>query len=337
MNDTMEERNDIVIYKSEDGLVKMEAMVDPENETIWANQKAIAALFDVTVPNISYHFKKIFESGELDAGTVVKFFLITAQSGARGTSDEKIKYYNLDAIISIGYRVNSFRATKFRIWATKVLKQYMLKGFAINRNAVSVQKYEDLKKAVGLLENVFSKELLLTSDQATDLFDVIRDYTYALDTLDAYDYQSLKIADTTAPERFHATYENATEAIKSLKEKFGASDLFGVEKDASFHSSIGQIYQTWEGRDLYPSIEEKAAMLLYLVVKNHSFVDGNKRIAATLFLWFMQNNGILYRPDGSKRISDASLVALTLMIAESHTDEMDTMVKVVVSLINRKN
>ena len=337
MNDTMEERNDIVIYKSEDGLVKMEAMVDPENETIWANQKAIAALFDVTVPNISYHFKKIFESGELDADTVVKNFLITAQSGARGTSDEKIKYYNLDAIISIGYRVNSFRATKFRIWATKVLKQYMLKGFAINRNAVSEQKYEDLKKAVGLLENVFSKELLLTSDQATDLFDVIRDYTYALDTLDAYDYQSLKIADTTAPERFHATYENAIEAIKSLKEKFGASDLFGVEKDASFHSSIGQIYQTWEGRDLYPSIEEKAAMLLYLVVKNHSFVDGNKRIAATLFLWFMQNNGILYRPDGSKRISDASLVALTLMIAESHTDEMDTMVKVVVSLINRKN
>ena len=336
-NDNMEERNDIVIYKSEDGLVKMEAMVDPVNETIWANQKAIAALFDVTVPNISYHFKKIFESGELDAGMVVKDFLITAQSGVRGTSDEKVKYYNLDAIISIGYRINSFRATKFRIWATQVLKHYILKGFAINRNAVSEQKYEDLKKAVGLLENVFSKELLLTSDQATDLFDVIRDYTYALDTLDAYDYQSLKIADTTAPERFHATYENAIEAIKSLKEKFGSSELFGVEKDASFHSSIGQIYQTWEGKDLYPSIEEKAAMLLYLVVKNHSFVDGNKRIAATLFLWFMQNNGILYRPDGSKRISDASLVALTLMIAESHPDEMSTMVKVVVSLINRKN
>lgn len=333
----MEKRNDIVIYKSEDGLVRMEAMVDTVNETIWANQKAIAALFDVTVPNISYHLKKIFESGELDAGTVVKDFLITAQSGARGTSDEKVKYYNLDAIISIGYRVNSFRSTKFRIWATQVLKQYMLKGFAINRNAVCEQKYEDLKKAVGLLENVFSKELLLTSDQATDLFDVIRDYTYALDTLDAYDYQRLKIADTTAPERFRATYENALEAIQSLREMFGGRNLFGVEKDASFHSSIGQIYQTWEGKDLYPSIEEKAAMLLYLVVKNHSFVDGNKRIAATLFLWFMQNNGILYRPDGSKRISDASLVALTLMIAESHPDEMDTMVKVVVSLINRKN
>lgn len=213
----------------------------------------------------------------------------------------------------------------------------MLKGYAVNRSVVSEQKYEELKKAVGLLENVFSKELMLTSDQAVGLFDVIRDYTYALDTLDSYDYQNLKITDTTAPERFHATYENAMEAIKSLREKFGGSSLFGVEKDASFHSSIGQIYQTWEGKDLYPSIEEKAAMLLYLVVKNHSFVDGNKRIAATLFLWFMQKNGILYRPDGSKRIADASLVALTLMIAESRTDEMDTMVKVVVNLINRRN
>ena len=245
--------------------------------------------------------------------------------------------YNLDAILSVGYRISSKQATQFRIWASRILKQYMLKGYVVNHNAVTEQKYEDLKQAMGLLEHVFNKELLLSSDQVTDLFDVIRDYTYALDTLDAYDYQSLKIADTTSPERFHATYQNAMEAIKSLKTKFGGSDLFGVEKDASFHSSIGQIYQTWDGKDLYPSIEEKAAMLLYLVVKNHSFVDGNKRIAATLFLWFMQNNGILYRQDGTKRISDASLVALTLMIAESHTAEMDTMVKVVVSMINRKN
>ena len=333
----MEERNDIVIYRSDDGLVTMEARVDPNGETIWASQKAIAALFGVTVPNVSYHFKRIFQSGELDSQAVIKEFLITAQSGARGQSEEPVKYYNLDAIISIGYRVNSIRATKFRQWATNVLKQYMLKGYAINRNAISEQKYEDLKKAIGLLENVFSKGLLLTSDQTADLFDVIRDYTYALDTLDAYDYQSLQIADTTSPERFHATYENAKEAIGSLKEKFGGSELFGLEKDESFHSSIGQIYQTWGGQDLYPSIEEKAAILLYLVVKNHSFVDGNKRIAATLFLWFLQNNGILYRLDGTKRISDASLVALTLMIAESRTDEMDTMVKVVVSLINRRN
>lgn len=332
----MEERNDIVIYKSEDGLVMMEALVDPSNETIWANQKAIAALFGVSIPNISYHLKKIFQSGELNRDTVIKEILITAQSGVRGLSEEKILYYNLDAIISVGYRVNSIRATKFRIWATDIIKQYMLKGYAINRDIVSEQKYGELKKAVGLLENVFCKDLFLSSGQASDLFAVIRDYTYALDTLDAYDYQDLKITDTTAPEHFHATYENAIEAIKSVKEKFGKSELFGVEKDNSFHSSIGQIYQTWDGKDLYPSIEEKAAMLLYLVVKNHSFVDGNKRIAATLFLWFMQNNGILYRADGTKRISDASLVALTLMIAESRTDEMDIMVRVVVRLINRK-
>jgi len=330
---TMEERNDIVIYQSEDGLISMEAMVDAAHETLWATQKAISALFQVDRTVITRHLRNVFTSGELDEDSVCAIFAHTAQDGKTYST----KYYNLDAIISVGYRVNSLRATSFRKWSTSILKEYMRHGYVVNRNVVSEQKYEDLKRAMGLLENVFNKELLLSSDQVTDLFDVIRDYTYALDTLDAYDYQSLQIADTTAPERFHATYENAMEAIKSLKEKFGGSDLFGVEKDASFHSSIGQIYQTWDGKDLYPSIEEKAAMLLYLVVKNHSFVDGNKRIAATLFLWFMQNNGILYRPDGSKRISDASLVALTLMIAESHTEEMDTMVKVVVSLINRKD
>ena len=329
----MEEKNNIVIYQSEDGLVSMEAMVDSKHETIWATQKAISVLFQVDRSVITRHLKNVFTTGELEEDSVCAIFAHTAQDGKTYNT----KYYNLDAIISVGYRVNSIRATSFRKWSSSIIKEYMRHGYVVNRNVVSEQKYEDLKRAMGLLENVFNKELLLSSDQVTDLFDVIRDYTYALDTLDAYDYQSLKIADTTAPERFHATYENAMEAIKSLKNKFGGSDLFGVEKDASFHSSISQIYQTWDGKDLYPSIEEKAAMLLYLVVKNHSFVDGNKRIAATLFLWFMQNNGILYRPDGTKRISDASLVALTLMIAESHTEEMDTMVKVVVSLINRKN
>lgn len=332
----MEERNDIVIYQSEDGLVKMEAFIDAQLDTIWATQKAMAALFGVTTAAINQHLKNIYEEGELKEEATIKKNLMVRLEGNRNVS-RTVLTYNLDAILSVGYRISSKRATQFRQWASRVLKQYILKGYAINHSVVATQKYEDLKQAVRLLENVFNKELLLSSDQVTDLFDVIRDYTYALDTLDAYDYQSLKIADTTAPERFHATYENAMEAIKSLKNKFGGSDLFGVEKDASFHSSIGQIYQTWDGKDLYPSIEEKAAMLLYLVVKNHSFVDGNKRIAATLFLWFMQNNGILYRPDGTKRISDASLVALTLMIAESHTEEMDTMVKVVVSLINRKN
>ncbi len=290
-----------MIYRSEDGLVKMEAVVDPAGETIWASQRAIAELFGVNPQAITRHLQHIYEEGELQKESTCSKMEQVRQEGTRIVT-RQIEVYNLDAIISVGYRVNSVRATKFRIWATGIIKEYMRKGYVVNRNAVSEQKYEDLKQALGLLKNVFSKELLLTSDQSAGLFDVIRDYTYALDTLDAYDYQNIKIVDTTAPERFHATYENAMEAIRSLKNKFGGSDLFGVEKDQSFHSSIGQIYQTWDGKDLYPSIEEKAAMLLYLVVKNHSFVDGNKRIAATLFLWFMQNNGILYRPDGTKRI-----------------------------------
>ena len=328
--------NDVVIYQSSDGLVKMEAIVDASNETIWATQKAMAELFGVTVPNISYHIKRIFASGELDAQTVINEILITAQSGVRGLSEEKVKYYNLDAILSLGYRVNSVQATAFRKWAASILKQYMIKGYAVNQNAVSEQKYEDLKRALGLLENVFGQNLVMAEQQAKELFAVVKDYTYALDTLDAYDYQSLEISDTTLQEKFRATYESAMDAIQSLKEKFKESQLFGVEKDKSFHSSIGQIYQTWDGQELYPSVEEKAAMLLYLVVKNHSFVDGNKRIAATLFLWFLQNNGILYRPDGTKRIADGTLVALTLLIAESRMDEMDILVKVVVNLINRK-
>lgn len=223
-------KNEIVIYQSSDGLVKMEALVDTANDTVWATQKAMAQLFGVSVPNISYHFKKIFSSGELDAQTVIKEILITAQSGVRGVSEEKVRYY-----------------------------------------------------------------------------------TYALDTLDAYDHQNLEITDTTLHERFHATYENAMEAIQNLKAKFNESQLFGVEKDKSFHSSIGQIYQTWNGQDLYPSVEEKAAMLLYLVVKNHSFVDGNKRVA------------------------DGTLVALTLMIAESRMDEMDILVKVEIQKIKEES
>lgn len=283
----MEEKKDVVIYHSDDGLISMEALVDVEHETIWASQKAIANLFGVNSQAITKHLQNIYEEEELLKATTCSKKEQVRKEGTR-TVTRAIEFYNLDAIISVGYRVNSVRATKFRIWATGIIKQYMIKGYAINRDSVSQQKYEDLKRAVNLLENVFSKDLLMA-------------------------------------------------VITDLKGKFGSSDLFGVEKDKSFHSSIGQIYQTWDGKDLYPSIEEKAAMLLYLVVKNHSFIDGNKRIAATLFLWFLQNNDILYRPDGTKRIADASLVALTLMIAESPTDEMDTMVKVVVSLINRRN
>ena len=327
--------NDVVIYQSSDGLVKMEAIVDASNETIWATQKAMADLFGVNTQAITKHLGNIYQDAELiKEATCSKMEPVRLEGGRRVI--RQVEFYNLDAIISVGYRINSRQATAFRQWATSVLKQYMIKGYAVNQNAVSEQKYEDLKRALGLLENVFGQNLIMAEQQAKELFAVVKDYTYALDTLDAYDYQSLEISDTTLYEKFRATYESAMDAIQSLKEKFKESPLFGVEKDKSFHSSIGQIYQTWDGQELYPSVEEKAAMLLYLVVKNLSFVDGNKRIAATLFLWFLQNNGILYRPDGAKRGADGTLVALTLMIAESRMDEMDILVKVVVNLINRK-
>ena len=239
-------------------------------------------------------------------------------------------------IISVGYRVKSKRGTPFRIWANSVLKEYLIKGYAVKNNLVQ-ERYDELKALVETMGRTVQYLETAAQDQMRSIFDVVRDYTYALDTLDGYDYQSLEIRNTSGDETFHASYENAMEVINSLKDKFGESSLFGREKDESFRSSIGQIYQTWDGKELYPSVEEKAAVLLYLVTKNHSFTDGNKRIAATLFLWFMENNGILYSEDGTKRIADNALVALTLMIAESKTEEMDMMVKVVVNLINTCN
>lgn len=323
----------LVIYKTPNGETQLDVTV--HGETIWLTQRQIAELFGIKVPAISKHLKNIFESGELERDTTISKMETVVNRGFRGSSVEVIDHYNLDAILSVGYRVNSKNATAFRIWANKILKQYLLQGYAINER-VAAQKYDELSQLVKVLGRTIQNQEKLTEDSRS-LLDVVVDYTYALDTLDRYDYQELKIEDTTGKEVFHATYENAMQVIRELHDKFGGSTLFGNEKDDSFKSSIGQIYQTFGGVDLYPSVEEKAAMLLYLVTKNHSFSDGNKRIAATLFLWFLNGNDILYNEDGSKRIADNTIVALTLMIAESRTEEKDTMVKVIVNLINKNN
>ena len=251
-------------------------------------------------------------------------------------SDKPVPFYNLDVIISVGYRVKSRQGVQFRQWATSVLKQYLIKGYVVNQQ-IKLDRYNELKDVVRLMSRSIVLQDNVTTDEYSGLFNVISDYVYALDTLDQYDYQSLSISKTTKDESFRATYDNAMEAINALKEKFGGSKWFANEKDDSFKSSIGQIYQTFGGEELYPSVEEKAAMLLYLVVKNHSFSDGNKRIAAFLFLWFLENNRILYRADGSRLLDNNTLVALTLMIAESRTEEKDVMTKVVVNLINKNN
>lgn len=325
--------NSIEIYRSQDGSVQLNVKL--ENETVWLTQSQMAELFGVDRTSIVRHIRNIYKSEELEeSSTCAKNAQIRIE-GQRQIVRE-IPYYNLDMIISVGYRVNSKNATSFRRWATSVLKQYLIKGYAINQQ-IKLDRYNELKDVVRLMSRAVGLQDKVTTDEYSGLFNVISDYVYALDTLDQYDYQSLSISKTTKDEPFRATYDNAMEAINALKEKFGGSKWFANEKDDSFKSSIGQIYQTFGGEELYPSVEEKAAMLLYLVVKNHSFSDGNKRIAAMLFLWFLNNNRVLYAEDGHKRIADNTLVALTLMIAESRTEEKDVMVKVVVNLINREN
>ncbi len=327
----MENINDkIIIYQTDDGQTAIDVRL--ENETVWLSLDLMSNLFQRDKSTVSRHIKNIFSEGELAREAVVAKFATTAADGKTYNVD----YFNLDVIISVGYRVKSQRGTQFRIWANRVLKDYLVKGYAVNER-IHKEQIGELRQLVGMLGRTIQNQPLLSTDETNALFNVVTDYTYALDTLDSYDYQRLSIDKTTKEEPFHATYDNAMQAIRSLKERFGESSLFGNEKDDSFKSSIGQIYQTFDGVDLYPSVEEKAAMLLYLVTKNHSFSDGNKRIAATLFLWFLNNNRILYREDGSKRIADNTLVALTLMIAESRPEEKDVMVKVVVNLINKKN
>lgn len=323
----MELNDKIVIYRTADGQTSIDVKL--EDETVWLSANQMANLFDRDEKTIRKHINNVFSEGELEKENNTHFLRV---DGVK----QPVAFYSLDVIISVGYRVKSQRGTQFRIWANKVLKEYLVKGYAVNK-ALTEQRYTELKQLVTVLGRTVKTQEALTSEDALNLVEVVSDYAYALDTLDRYDYQQLAVEQTTNEVKFHATYEGAMQAIEELKEKFGGSQWFAHEKDDSFKSSIGQIYQTFGGQDLYPSVEEKAAMLLYLVTKNHSFSDGNKRIAATLFLWFMAGNGILYNPDGSKRIADNTLVALTLMIAESRTEEKDVMVKVVVNLINKNN
>lgn len=304
--------NSIEIYRSKDGTVQLNVKL--ENESVWLTQSQMAELFGVDRTSIVRHIRNIYKSEELDESSTCAKSAQVRMEGQRQIVRE-IPLYNLDVIISVGYRVNSKNATSFRRWATSVLKQYIIKGYAINQQ-IKLDRYKELKDVVRLMSRAIGLQEEVSNEEYGGLFNVISDYVYALDTLDHYDYQSLAIQKTTSDASFHATYDNAMEAINALKVKFGGSQWFANEKDESFKSSIGQIYQTFDGQELYPSVEEKAAML---------------------FLWFLNNNHVLYAEDGHKRIADNTLVALTLMIAESRTEEKDVMVKVVVNLINKDN
>jgi prophage maintenance system killer protein len=327
--------SEIEIYQSEDGIT--EVQVKFEKETVWLTQKQMAHLFDKDADTIGLHLRNVYKSGELEQEATTEEYSVVQQEGKRRVK-RKLNLYNLDAIISVGYRVNSKRGIQFRKWATQKLKEYLIKGYAINeqRLAQKNEQLKELQKTVRILDKALNYKTL-SNPESIGLLKIITDYSYALDILDQYDYQNLEINNISEKELFHLTYEDAIKQIQIVKENYGNSDLFGHEKDDSFRSSIATIYQTFEGIELYPSVEEKAANLLYFITKNHSFTDGNKRIAAFLFLYSLEKNGILFNEFGNKRIADNTLVALTLMIAVSKPEEKETMIKVIVNLINKNN
>jgi len=322
------DRGEVLLYRAPDGGVTLDVRL--EQDTIWLNLNQLAGLFARDKSVISRHLRKIFDEKELARDSTVAFFATAQEEGDRQVT-RQVEFFNLDAIISVGYRVNSKRGTQFRIWATSVLREHLLKGYTVNARRLS-----ELNQAIRLVSDVAERREL-TGDEATGLLRVVADYTLALDLLDDYDHQRVMVAGTTPGETAPVTYTEACDAIERLRKKFKASDLFGREKDDSLRGSLEAVMQTAGGKDVYPSIEEKAAHLLYFLVKNHPFVDGNKRIAAALFLWLLQKNGALYRPDGSKRIADNALVAMTLLIAESRPADRSLLVNVIVNLVTKRN
>jgi len=325
----------VVLYKAEDGKSTFDVKLDLE--TVWLSLNQMAELFETTKQNISLHINNVFKEKELIRVSTVKKYLTVQKEGEREI-ERNIEYFNLDVIISVGYRVKSLRGTQFRIWATNTLKQHLVQGYTINEKRLKEQsnKIIELQKNVSYLSRT-AESLALTSDEAQGIIEVISDYTHALNILDGYDYNNLKISNTSKREKFRLNYSDALNFIESLKTKFGNSELFGKIRGGSLDSSINTIYQTYGKKKLYPSIEEKASNLLYFLIKNHPFVDGNKRIAASFFIYFLAKNNVLYKADGSKRIADNALVALCLLIAESKPSDKGIIVKVVINLINKNN
>ncbi len=322
--------NAIVLYQAPDGSSSLQVQLD--HDTVWLTQKQMAELFAKDVRTINEHARNIFREGELDELSVIRKYRITA---ADGKLYDTI-HYNLDVIISVGYRVKSQQGTRFRQWATQVLRDHIVTGYTINEQRLREEsaKLQAMQQTVALLARTLTNQELVC-DTGRDVLRVIDDYAYALATLDRYDHGTLAIEGTTRQALHVIGYDEGIRIVNAMKGDFNG--LFGLEKDQGFKSALGAIYQTFGGEELYPSVEEKGANLLYFVVKNHAFSDGNKRIAAALFIYFLGMNGILYHADCSKRLADNALVALTLLIAESRPEEKETIVKVIVNLINRNN
>ena len=324
-------KGEIVIYTAADGSVSLDARL--ENDTIWLTQDLMARLFETTVPNINMHIKNIYEEEELEQERTIKDFLIVRKEGNR-TVSRNIAHYNLDMILSVGYRIKSKTATQFRRWATSVLKDFMTKGYVLNEKRLKEQQTQisTLKNSIALMERSLVEQID-SLDVAKDVSKILHNFALGLNLLDDYDHKQLDTKGLNKTEAKRISKEEFLKVINDMKSDF-ESDVFAVPKDDSFESSINQIYQTFDGVELYPTLEEKAAMLLYLIVKNHSFTDGNKRIGASCFLYFLNQNNILYKND-KPILDNATLFALTLLIATSKPEEMETVKQIVLSILNR--
>ena len=311
----------VELFRSPDGAVELAVRL--EGETLWLNQKQMATLFQTERSVITKHLRNIFASGELDKDSVCAIFAHTAEDG----KTYRTQFYNLDAILSIGYRVNSKRGTQFRIWATQVLRQHILEGYTVN-----ARRLDELQRAIRVVARVVDRRAL-KGDEAESLLRVVADYSRALDILDDYDHRRLPEPPHKRQHVRPLTLLEARRLIAGMRDQLQAGELFGRERGGGLDACLAGIFQTVGGEDAYPSLEEKAANLLYFIVKNHPFVDGNKRIGAALFLGFLEQNGALYHPDGSSRLSEEALVALTLLVAESDPKDKDILIRLIVALL----
>ena len=329
--DNKQSRGEIIIYTSDDGKISLDTKL--ENNTIWLTQKDMAELFGVKTPAINKHLNNIYQEGELNQDATVSILEIVQKEGKRNVK-RQTTFYNLDAIISVGYRVNSSRATKFRIWATNVLKEYLTQGYTINEKLLidKQEKIQKLQTTVSLLSRSLTNQIT-SIGEAKQVAKILDNFAKGLDLLDNFDHKTLDKQGTTQKEAVIISVKEFLSVINGMKSEF-ASDVFANPKDDSFESSVNQIYQTFGGDDCYPTLEEKAAMLLYLITKNHSFSDRNKRIEASCFLYFLEKNNILYK-NNLPIIDNGTLFALTILIAESNPKEMETMKQIVVSVLNR--
>jgi len=324
--------SEIIIYQTADGQTVIDTRL--EQDTVWLTQKQMVELFHTTKQNISLHIKNCFAEGELSPDSTVKEYLTVQQEGKRRI-ERQVEHYNLDVIISVGYRVKSQRGTQFRIWANRILKEHLVQGYTINQKRLKEQqdKILRLRESIELVERSLLEQAE-TIDDARKIVNVLAEFASGLQILDDYDHENLENSGKTHKQAVLLSKKDFLNVVEAMRGDFDSA-VFGLPKDSSFDSSVNQIYQSFGGNELYPALEHKAAMLLYLVIKNHSFVDGNKRIAAALFLYFLDKNGLLYNAAGARIISDEGLAALTLLIAVSKPEEKDTMVKIVITILNR--